>query len=259
MLSAARIFAFTGKPPFDPSLMKRRMTSMIAKCYFITFTTYGTHLLGDARGSTRWDGTHINPCEPLRRYMSENLSEAPFFLSSPQRAFTHDAIHDAARTRRYFVDALNVRMNHIHIVACALDGQPVEEIVSALKYVGGSAIRRALPPNERSRPIWTRSFSSYEIHRINVWRAFVQYSLIKQGCNCYLRQTYFAKRTRIIFNNSGDALNASLYDAYQVDSNAAIRNALFHQYAADSFQEEIKIAKKLLQSSDDTSGEDNDE
>ena len=228
---------------------------MIARCYFITYSTYGTHLLGDARSSARWDGRRVNPSEPLHRYMSSKLSARPFILSNAQRALTHDAIHAAARSRRYRVDALNVRTNHIHIVVCALDGQSSSELVKTLKYVGGAAIKRTFPPTESSRSIWTQSFFGLELHRINSWRAVVRYTLLQQGANYYMGFSWFSRRKRIQFDVRNEPIDESLYAAYDVEATAPLRVALFNQYANLPFKEEVAFAKMLSDSFDESNDE----
>lgn len=89
--------------------------------YFLTWTTYGSHLHGDERGSieilpgrgrtrllapsnTRQDGARALMRWPETR------------LSPPAREVVHTAITDHAALRTWRIDALNVRSNHVHVV-----------------------------------------------------------------------------------------------------------------------------------------------
>ena len=208
------------------------MNRQFAKCYNITMSTYGTHLLGDERGSTRWDGTKFLRNDPLNRYMKDNLKNQPFISSFQERAIIHDSIFAAAYKHKFFIDALNVRKEHIHLLLCALDGSSAEEIVRFMK----NEIRRALKPFDRENrieQIWTKSFSKRNIYSIGEWRVAVRYVLLRQGSNAYMAQTQFAASVGLTDVDNPTAL----YNAFGVERNASFRVNLFYRMNVDKGEE----------------------
>jgi len=125
--------------------------------YFITFSTYGTRLHGDTRGTS--DRLHNSPGTPKlvydeRRWEAERalMKHAPFRLDRPRRRAVAEAIQDAAAFRRWPIHALNVRTNHVHCVLTA--SERPESVMSKLK---GRATRllhdRGLA--DRMQPVWS--------------------------------------------------------------------------------------------------------
>ena len=202
-------------------------------CYGFTFSTYGTRLLGDERGATRWDGTRFSRNDPLKEYMEDNLNDQAFVMSFKQRAVAHDAIFDAAYRRRFYIDALNVRTTHVHLVVCSFDGLSGAEIIRFVK----NDVRRALEPSvnrERIERIWTKGFAQSIIHDVGSWRWRVQYALFRQGPNDYMTRTRFAKRAGLVDPNNPTALRA----AFHVEKNALYRMRLFEQMNESEFDDE---------------------
>jgi len=89
--------------------------------YLLTWTTYGTWLPGDERGSV--DTEHNIYAEPFaapraRRHASNaaKLAQPAFQLDSAARKVVHDTIVEACAFRRWDLVALHVRSNHVHVV-----------------------------------------------------------------------------------------------------------------------------------------------
>ncbi|QDU70771.1 transposase [Mucisphaera calidilacus] len=104
--------------------------------YFITWTTRGTRLAGDPRGSV--DEDHRTPGKPLadvnpRRVAAvrSRLKHPPLILSSSQRQLLDRTIQEHCIFRGWSLHALNVRTNHIHVVLTASD--PPETVMQKLK------------------------------------------------------------------------------------------------------------------------------
>ena len=200
------------------------MNQYVAQCYSLTFSTYGSRLLGDERGSTRWDGARFSRNDPLREYMEDNLNHQKFFMSFKQRAIAHDSIFDSAYKHWFYIDALNVRTSHVHLVVCSFNGLSDDKIVRYLK----NEVRRAFEPTfscEGIEHIWTKGFASTIINNVGSWRGRVQYALLRQGSNAYMSLTRFATRTGLVDPNNPNALRA----AFQVEKNAIYRMRLFEQ------------------------------
>src|SRR5215475_5990009 len=94
----------------------------IPLAYLITFRCYGTWLHGDERGSV--DKEHNIYNEPFatanagrKEYHLNHLNGEPVKLDAQQRKSVDDAIREVCRFKNWSLMALNVRTNHVHLVA----------------------------------------------------------------------------------------------------------------------------------------------
>lgn len=88
--------------------------------WHIYFTTYGTWLHGDERGSRNRDGS-IPPDPLLLQRRKNQLTQAPAILTPVMRTAVDAAIREVCVHRGWKLSALNVRSNHVHIVVAAQD------------------------------------------------------------------------------------------------------------------------------------------
>jgi REP element-mobilizing transposase RayT len=124
--------------------------------YFITFSTYGARLHGDARGTS--DRTHNLPGTPLlafdeRRWEAERalMKAQPFTLDRPCRETVERAIRDAADFQGWQLHALSVRTNHVHVVISATEKPDL--VMTRLKGRATRLLHEAQLA-ELSQPIW---------------------------------------------------------------------------------------------------------
>jgi REP element-mobilizing transposase RayT len=105
--------------------------------YLITFRTYGTWLHGDARGSIdRHNNTYGAPkysAEPhWNRISADRLQREPVTLNAFRRTCVDKAIRETCEKRDWRLIALNVRTNHVHVVA-AIGNKPPNAALNAFK------------------------------------------------------------------------------------------------------------------------------
>jgi len=89
--------------------------------YFITFSTYGTWLHGDERGSVdkghnRVGSDFIDPNMHLVRKQYASLKNEQFEMNKEERSVVLNAIIEVCKVRRWVGYAVHVRRNHIHAV-----------------------------------------------------------------------------------------------------------------------------------------------
>lgn len=132
------------------------------KTYFITWTTYGTRLHGDARGTVdRGHNLYGHPLLPTdnsrRANEQDELDADPVVLTSQQRDAVDAAIREHAEFKTWRVWALNVRTNHVHIVCSA--NEPPEKIMNAFKAYATRRLRadKLVGPDAK---VWTRHGST---------------------------------------------------------------------------------------------------
>ena len=93
----------------------------IPLAYLITFRTYGTRLHGDDRGSVdRFQNTYGTPRiphKPHRQQYNKDIRKGEaVLLDAPRRIATDEAIKEVCEHRGWKLWAINVRINHGHVV-----------------------------------------------------------------------------------------------------------------------------------------------
>ncbi len=130
--------------------------------YLITWTTYGTWLHGDERGSAdrtspRTPGTpYLGPDRARASFERDELKSDPVLLTPPMRELINNIIREHCTFRGWSIHALNVRTNHVHAVVSA--PVPPEKAMGELKAWASRRLHESgLLDNEK---IWTRHGST---------------------------------------------------------------------------------------------------
>lgn len=130
--------------------------------YLITWTTHGTWLHGDPRGSADREGGNT----PGTPYLSRNDSRSEFerselnapavIMDQTSRATVARTIRDHCDHRGWRIHALNVRTNHVHVVVTA--PVPPEKIMGEFKAWASRRLREdgLIEPGK----VWTRHGST---------------------------------------------------------------------------------------------------
>jgi REP element-mobilizing transposase RayT len=146
--------------------------------YFLTWTTYGTWLPGDHRGwvSRRHrTGNIIEESTPsLEAYSQKLLSESPAMLDTKMRAAADEAIRQTCQERTWWLHALSVRSNHVHVVLSARDADP-GKTTGILKASATKSLNR-LGRSDRKR-WWTRGGSKRILNSQVALEAAIRYVL----------------------------------------------------------------------------------
>jgi REP element-mobilizing transposase RayT len=129
--------------------------------YFLTWTTYGTWLRGDARGWAEIgeDGvTRYAEPDPERVAADRGrLKHEPIVLSPDMRQVIDQAIRDGCDHRGWRLHAVNVRSNHVHAVVSA--NREIDRVLADLKAWGTRRLREQGFVAAEAR-IWTRHGST---------------------------------------------------------------------------------------------------
>ena len=86
---------------------------------FITWTTYGTWLPGDARGWRAKVGGNKLPDPGLEAECREKMKFSPVQLDTHDRATVEEACRKHCEHRNWQLHAVNARTNHVHVVVSA--------------------------------------------------------------------------------------------------------------------------------------------
>lgn len=152
--------------------------------YFLTWTTRGTWVHGDERGSVDRSRNLVgHPTEDphafRQRLRERSLSDEPFLLTSVGvRDEVDQAMRKVCVVRDWRLHAINVRTNHVHVVLSA-PGYSPEEAMRQLKSWGTRALRSADHITADQQP-WTRHGSTRYLWNADSVARAVQYALEHQ-------------------------------------------------------------------------------
>lgn len=148
--------------------------------YLITWTTYGSWLPGDSRGSVavprnRPGEPAERPSEQLRGAMMNSMSEPPFTLTNEHREIVESTIREHCVIRQWTLHAVNVRTNHVHVVVSA--GAPPEKAMGEFKAWSSRALHSRGLDREH---IWSRHGSTRWIDEQSSLSRAIQYVVHEQ-------------------------------------------------------------------------------
>jgi REP element-mobilizing transposase RayT len=119
----------------------------------LTWSTYGTWLHGDNRGSS--DRKHSKPLapDPVREaHARERMNFPALTLDARMRRVTRETIEERCRFRGWELRALNVRTNHVHVVISSDEGG--QKVIGSLKARVTRMLRQA-ELVKADQPVWT--------------------------------------------------------------------------------------------------------
>jgi REP element-mobilizing transposase RayT len=158
-------------------IMIRGMAQNVrASAVFLTWRTYGTWLPGDARGwvDERSNGTGQpmrSPDSRLEAAARGLMRHKPMTFDSGQRRVVEDAVRRVCGQRNWFIHALNVRTNHVHLVFC---GEVDGDVLTVLKKEATKELRRC-GMVEADSAVWSRGGSRRFVHGEDGIERVVQY------------------------------------------------------------------------------------
>ncbi len=130
--------------------------------YLITFTTHGTWLHGDSRGSVDdqhnvYSTPHLARDQRREQYEQAASKGEPVLLGAKHRNIVRRTIVEVCQHRHWDLHTLSVRTNHVHVVVAALC-KP-ERVMSDLKSWATRRLREAELCDGRQSP-WTEHAST---------------------------------------------------------------------------------------------------
>lgn len=152
--------------------------------YLITFRTFGTWLHGDERHSVDIRGRNIYgtpdilPNQKLEAEMKINMKQNAFLLDDLQRKNVEIAIAELCENRKYFLQAINVRSNHVHAVVSA-QANP-ERIADAFKAFATKKLRAENLISSEIK-VWSRGRSRRFLWKPRHVMLAIDYVLYSQG------------------------------------------------------------------------------
>ncbi|SRR5712692_336478 len=151
--------------------------------YLITFRCYGTWVHGDERGSmdrkTNVYGTpKIPPNIRLQTSDTKQLKHPPVKLDARRRRVVESAVREVCDHRRYILQAINARTNHVHTVVTAM--RPPEPVLDAFKSYSTRALRKAGLIAAGVKP-WIRHGSTIYLWKERDVAKAIEYVMLSQG------------------------------------------------------------------------------
>lgn len=160
-------------------------TGRIPLAYFITFTTYGQWLHGDARKSVDREhnefGTERLPSNPLlHAYRKRRLPHPPLKLSPTMIAAALAAIREVCTTRGWELVSANLRSNHVHVQVKAV--AEAEKVLGDFKRYATRRLRREKLVDPTC-PVWTDGGSTRYVWNHTSLNRIDRYIRKEQGEN----------------------------------------------------------------------------
>lgn len=124
--------------------------------WYLTWTTYGTWLHGDPRGS--YLGSQHLPANPeLEAAMRAEMTGDPVYLTDAQRQLVDEVLVKECAAQGWVLHARNVRTNHVHAVVSA--PRPGTFLRARLKALASDALSEhaglAMAGRDGRRRWWT--------------------------------------------------------------------------------------------------------
>ena len=145
--------------------------------YFITWTTYGTWLPGDARGWRKTGNGNMLPQPRLAEWCRNRLSEQPVVLTLAQRLKVETVCQAHAGIRGWILHAVQARSNHVHLVVTA-DKAP--KTVRDQFKANATRVLREAPDAITNKTVWTQGGDCEVIDGEENLERVVQYVLEAQ-------------------------------------------------------------------------------
>ena len=151
-------------------MTKREFNTGEPIAYFITWTTYGTWLPGDERGS-RQRGQYQSPNKLFEQMAADKRKETAFTLSREDRGVVEKTVARHCEIRGWTLHSVRARSNHVHVVVTAPGYQP-ETVRDQLKAWCTRLLKPHHPHRER---IWTEGGSCRWINHEDDLEAAITY------------------------------------------------------------------------------------
>jgi REP element-mobilizing transposase RayT len=152
--------------------------------FFITFTSYGTWLHGNERGSWNRKADALQdwfiPVDPaLEEIMRKRMTHPPMTLTGPMRKCVREAIAQHCKFKGWKMHAINVRTNHVHVVVTAPD-DTAARVLNAMK-ARATLMLRQNKLVDADRPIWTERGSKIPLDNEQGFYGAIHYVKHGQG------------------------------------------------------------------------------
>jgi len=152
--------------------------------YFITFTTYGTWLHSDKRGSWNRNAKtardhFLPPDTKLVESMRLRMTHPELALDGPMRKCVREGIQEHCLFKQWQLHALAVRSNHVHMVVTSTT-HTAQQVMVAAKARATRLLRKARLAAQ-GHPIWTERASTIVLDTPRSFEAAVHYVLHEQG------------------------------------------------------------------------------
>ena len=151
--------------------------------YFLTFSTYGTRLHGDERGSVNrmrngWEEPMVSDNRALRDAEARAMRQETYIIDAQRRRVVTAAIFEVCTFRGWTLLACNVRSNHVHVVVQAA-ARP-EKVIGDFKAISSRRLVESLG-EQKDRIRWTRHGSTRYLWTPESVEVAVRYVVDEQG------------------------------------------------------------------------------
>ena len=145
--------------------------------FFLTWSTYGSWLPGDARGWTEYHHGWQMPAPALELECHARMTEDSVRLNPLERKTVEIQVAETCQHRGWTLHAVNCRSNHIHVVVTAFNTKPKKVRIDLKAYATRSL--RSNYDSDREN-WWAERGSIRHIHNESTLEAAIMYTLVAQ-------------------------------------------------------------------------------
>lgn len=152
--------------------------------YFLTFSTYGARLHGNAEGSVdeqnnKFGAHYVDANANRERHEFQSMKQPPYVMDASEREIVYQSILSLAAERDWVVLAAHVRSTHVHVVIQTEQRDPGRTLSDLKARASRDLARAGFGNSERRR--WSRHGSTRHLFEpLNIEGA-IRYTLDEQG------------------------------------------------------------------------------
>jgi REP element-mobilizing transposase RayT len=151
--------------------------------FFLTWSTYGTWLPGDARGWVEYQHGFQLPDPILELECAARMTDDACRLAPHQRERVHKQVAETCEHKRWLLHAVNCRTNHVHVVlSSTAHPKTIREQLKAwcTRRLNEQQADSGIPEQDRRSKWWADRGSIRWIFRESDLAAAIEYVLNQQ-------------------------------------------------------------------------------
>ena len=167
-------------------------------CYahFLTVGAFGKRVPGDDRGSWRSDGEYVDPNGRLENYIRDRMQNPAVAFEDFERKLAFAGIADCCYKHGIVVGALNVQIDHFHILVYSR-AIPENEIHRKIVSAASFRLRSGSPRFGSIDKIWQHNYNALEAGNSSKWMDYMRYVLEEQTDCRYMNEQEWLWRSSV--------------------------------------------------------------
>ncbi len=182
-----------------PRLTRRSTTKTIpnqSPAYFIMVGTFGKRVPGDRQGAYRANGEYVASNEYLEKKTRGQMTRPIIVFDDYERKLAFSGIADSCYQHGIIVDALNVQIDHFHLLAYSTT-KTADEIYGMVVRAASHRLNVGSPRFSELKKIWQLKYDARDAYGSVTRLRYMKHTLEEQT-NCdYMNRKEWLRRSSI--------------------------------------------------------------